>query len=247
MQRVFHPLPAAGSKEITITGENAKYLNSVLRVKRGERFVLFDSEGEHFEVEVASVSKGRVDVDVCASLGVRNEPESGVILAVGLLKGAKMELVIQKAVELGVSAIVPLETRRTVVRETRKLERWRKIALEAARQCGRPTPPSVEEPRGLAEYLESAGPSLKGVVFYEGDGLKPLAPGDLEAGPGKGSIVAVGPEGGFAPDEVELMTSKGLRARTLGSNILRAETAAIVAVTLAQYLTGRLGRPAPDK
>ena len=241
MPRVFVPIPIEESTKITLTGEPAKYLNSVLRVRRGDTLVLFDPTGAHFEADVKGVSRGKVDVRILSRLETAGEPGGGVILAMGLLKGARMDMVIQKAVELGVSAIVPLETRRAVVRETRKLERWQKIALEAARQCGRPVPPPIEEPRGLEPYFGGSDGLLKGVVFYEGEGLGPLKREDLPGTEGESFIVAVGPEGGFAPDEMELMTSKGLRARTLGSNILRAETAAIVAVTLAQYLTGRLG------
>jgi 16S rRNA (uracil1498-N3)-methyltransferase len=246
MQRVFILSPINESSELTLSGETAKYLNSVLRVRRGDSLVLFDPDGEHFEAGVLSVSKGKVEVEITTALGKMSEQEGGLTLLVGLLKGSKMELVIQKAVELGVSAIVPLETRRTVVRETRKLDRWRKIALEAARQCGRPTPPPVEEPVSLEVLLESIDGPLSGVVFYEAPGLGPLVQDDLSSAPGQNTTVAVGPEGGFAPEEVELMAERGLIPRTLGGNILRAETAAIAAVTLAQYLTGRLGRPALD-
>lgn len=247
MPRVFVPFPIDKSTEITLTGESSRYLNSVLRARRGDSLVLFDPSGEHFEGDVSSVSRTKVEVRIISSLGKIKEPGDGVILALGLLKGAKMDLVIQKAVELGVSGIVPLKTRRTVVKETRKLERWQKIALEAARQSGRPTPPPVEEPVSLEDYIEGATGSLSGVVFYEGEGLAPITDGDLPGDSGLNHIVAVGPEGGFAPEEVELMVKAGLKPRTLGGNILRAETAAIAAVTLAQYLTGRLGSPPLDK
>ena len=247
MPRVFLSFPVSNSDNLSITGENARYLNSVLRIRKGDSLVLFDIKGEHFDSHVTSVSRGKVDVKVTASLGTMRETEGGVVLALGLLKGAKMKLVIQKAVELGVSAIIPLETQRTVVKDTRKLDRWKKIALEAARQCGRPSPPPVEPPVSLKDFFESAGHSLQGVVFYEGDGLEPLSSEDFSTVTEGGTIVAVGPEGGFTSTEIELMVSKGLKARTLGRNILRAETAAIAAVTLAQYLTGRLGSSALDK
>lgn len=242
MQRVFLSFPLANSKKLSITGDNARYLNSVLRVRSGDSVVLFDPGGEHFEADVMSVSKGRVEVEISASLGRGVEPEGGVTLVLGLLKGSKMELVIQKSVELGVAAIIPVETERTVVRETRKLDRWRKVALEAARQCGRPLAPPVEPPVSLAAYIDSADAPLKGIAFYEGRGLEPLVPGDMDSMPGESVVIAVGPEGGFTSSEVEMMLSGGLQARTLGGNILRAETAAIAAVTLAQYLRGRLGR-----
>ena len=233
MPSVILPGPVDVSPEkLTIKGDPARYLNNVLRARRGDRFFMFDSNGIHFESEVLSVSRGSVEVSVLERLGRREEPGGGVCLVMGVLKGRNMDLVVQKSVELGVARIVPVETERTVLKGTRKHERWQKVALEAARQSGRPAPPPVESVLKLDDFLEAEG-HVQGIVFYEAVGIQPLGSADAGTGPANETIVVVGPEGGFTVREVDMLVSRGLRARTLGNNILRAETAAIAAVASA--------------
>ena len=166
------------------------------------------------------------------------EPDTGgCVLVCGILKGSKMELVIQKAVELGVSSIAPVVTRRTLVRVTRKLKRWRSVALEAARQSGRATAPPIEEPVKLTSYLK-ANPKINGIVFYEEPGQPPLSADDVAAPEGN-VVIAIGPEGGFDPEEITQMQACGFVPRTLGKNVLRAETASIAAISIINYLRAR--------
>jgi 16S rRNA (uracil1498-N3)-methyltransferase len=162
-----------------------------------------------------------------------------------------MDMVVQKAVELGVSTIVPLITERCQVRESARVERWNRLALEAVRQCGRARVPQVLEPVEFKGFLGGIGQGNidlrkdKILMFYEGGGagLKGM---EMNAGgcdPGvRGTVyVLVGPEGGFTPDEAEFARQAGAELITLGGRVLRAETAAITAAALVQFAFGDLG------
>jgi 16S rRNA (uracil1498-N3)-methyltransferase len=239
MPRLYLPSIPGDEPEVSVTGESARYLLSVLRVRKGSEVTLFDSLGRHFSAEVIGKSTGRVRLGSLRSLAPRREPRTGVLLLQGLLKGSRMDLVVQKATELGVSEIVPVVTERSQVRGTRKLQRWRKIALEASRQSGRPKLPTVHEPVGFSDFLESLGRPIHGFIFRE-EGGAPLG-GGLMPWPGGDVYAAVGPEGGFTGEEVRMAEGRGFGAVTLGPLVLRAETASISALTLIQYLLGEMG------
>ena len=234
--RIFiHSTPSA-NENVTIEGEDSRYLAVVLRASKGDEVVLVYPDGARQLAEVAAVSQKSVELRPVGKPVPAPKDDGGrIVLVQGMLKGQKMDLVIQKATELGVGAIVPVECERTVLRETRKHDRWTKIALEASRQCGRTKPPLVHEPVGLMDYLRGLV-NARGVIFYEAPGMRELEPADVN-GVGAGELlIAVGPEGGFAKAEVEAVKSAGLVVRGLGPNILRAETASIAAVAIAGYL-----------
>jgi 16S rRNA (uracil1498-N3)-methyltransferase len=169
--------------------------------------------------------------------------ESGldIILAQGLLKGEKMDFVIQKATELGVTAIIPAVTERSQIRETRKHPRWKKIAEEASRQSGRTRVPEIFETCSFEDIFNcSALTSGKGIIFWEQAGeelsgiLNRLSVADK-------ICLLIGPEGGFSEKEALSASAKGFLTATLGSRILRAETAAIAAVSVIQFALGDMG------
>ncbi|MDA8168704.1 MAG: 16S rRNA (uracil(1498)-N(3))-methyltransferase [Nitrospiraceae bacterium] len=237
--RLFYPGLSANS-EISLTGEDFNYLKNVLRAREGAEVMLFDGKGNSATAIITGISSERITArtgDVFPS----KKTESGLktVLLQGMLKGQKMDVVVQKATELGVSEIIPLITRRAEVRETRKTGRWRKIAREAARQCGRAVVPLIAEPAPLADFLKHYRGA--GIIFWEegGSGLKDasgkLRGGNAVAG---GIAVAVGPEGGFAEEEVQAARGAGFSVCSLGPRILRAETAAIAALALIQYELG---------
>jgi 16S rRNA (uracil1498-N3)-methyltransferase len=222
---------------LELKGAEARYLSTVLRMRPGLDVVLCGPGGRRVKAVLRDVSRGAVELELGEELPAAQEPANGVVLMQGLLKGAKMDLVVQKVTELGVKEIVPVVCERSQVRSTRKAERWRKIAHEASRQCGRAGVPEVAEPSGLMEYLGTSGP-LRGFVFSEavreGLGLEPVAGGsDI--------YLLIGPEGGLTSAEVGAASEKGLVPAGLGPNILRAETAAIAALSLLQHLMGRMG------
>lgn len=215
------------------------YLRRVLRLPPGARLEILDGEGG---VHDASLPAEDREIE----LGPRREvppPRAAVWLAFAPPKGDRADLVVEKAVELGVSRLLPFHAVRSVVRldarrGAARAERWRRIAAAAARQSGRADVPGVDEPASLAAALAGAPDAFRRVVFHEGGGdplseaLDPAAPGHL---------AVVGPEGGFALEEVAACAAAGARVATLGPRVLRAETAAIAAVALLQHRLGDLG------
>jgi 16S rRNA (uracil1498-N3)-methyltransferase len=216
----------------------------VLRLVAGDAVEVFDGRGGVWD---AQLLPGLME----AVLGPRREASrtgAEVRLVVALARGEKMDLVVQKATELGVTAIVPFESERSVVRleggrAEERARRWRRIAEEAARQCGRADVPEVAAPAALARALAAVprGHALH-VLHLPGwqEAGSASAPRQAPAVDPPGHAVVVGPEGGLAPGEVAACLAAGARLTTLGPRTLRAETAAIVAVALLQVRYGDL-------
>jgi 16S rRNA (uracil1498-N3)-methyltransferase len=239
MPRVFVPEISVLGPEVTISGQEAHYLLAVLRCGPGDELMIFDSRGGRFRARVRKTGRKEVVVELTESLPPEDEPAHGVNLLQGVLKGPRMDLVVQKATELGVRNIFPLITRRTQVSDTGRHVRWQKIALEASRQSGRPVAPEVMKPVTFEEFFGSVESGLRGFIFWE-EGGRPLR----KAFKGKEGFdihVAIGPEGGFTNQETSLAQDKGLVITTLGHRVLRAETAAISALSLVQFLLGEMG------
>lgn len=218
----------------TLSPEARRYLADVLRLTPGAALEVFDGKGGRYAAEIGPGF-------AWVSLGPRQAAAPApveIALLVALAKGEKMDLVVQKATELGVARILPFEAERSVVRlEPSKAEeragRWRRIAAEAARQCGRADVPEVAAPSGLAPALAALGPGTRTFVFHPGGGrLDGAAPAAVAA--------VVGPEGGLTDAEVQACVAAGAVRAALGPRVLRAETAAIVAVALLQARFGDL-------
>lgn len=240
MRRLFVPpgqlseTGPAASATVRLTGEQARYLTAVLRLRPGDALEIFDGRGARY---AAALEPGEI-----LRVGARVLEEAralDVVLAQGLAKGEKMDLVVQKATELGVTRIAPFEAERSVVklsaeRGAARTERFRRIAQEAARQCGRADVPLIDEPRTLAALLETDRLCLL---------LDPPAALRLSAA-ARGVprlLLAVGPEGGFSPGELELAQRAGAAAVGLGPLVLRTETAGLAALAVLQHLHGALG------
>ena len=238
-RRRFHAPPDAFTQQtITLAADEARHLRDVLRLKPGDQVYVFDGLGHEFRSTVSNI---RRDV---AELRIETEvepakPESHLQLNLGvaLLKGEKFDLVVQKATELGVTKITPLITRyadihlRDASDATKRVTRWQRIALEAAKQSGRAFVPEISLPVAF-DKLEVEG---DGVMFSERDGES------IENLPGASSITAlVGSEGGWADEEIETAQARGFHVVTLGGRILRAETAAIAVTVLMQHRFGDL-------
>ena len=238
-RRRFHAPPNAFTQTtITLATDEARHLRDVLRLKPGDEVYVFDGLGHEFRATVSNVRRDVAELRIEAEVEPA-KPESHLQLNLGvaLLKGEKFDLVVQKATELGVTKITPLITRyadihlRDASDATKRVTRWQRIALEAAKQSGRAFVPEISLPVAL-EKVDVAG---IGVMFSERDGEA------LESLQGTSAITAlVGSEGGWADEEIETARARGFHVVTLGGRILRAETAAIAVTVLVQHRFGDL-------
>lgn len=231
---------------IVVPPDKSRHLLTVMRCKNGDELTVIDGHGKSYLARVSDIQKKTIRIDIIRESILETESPVAIILCQGVLKGEKMDLVIQKATELGTSEIIPVISERCQVKKTRKTQRWRKIAEEAAEQCGRGVIPDVREPQPFAVICNTlvGGKAASRLIFWEGGGL-PLDEAMEKAGFSGASpditdkvalVMCVGPEGGFAPSELEAAEASGFIRATLGKRILRAETAAIAAVTIAQFL-----------
>lgn len=237
---------------VTLDREESAHLTRVLRLRTGDAAFVFDGEGREYECRVDDIAGKRGE---SVTLAVLNQvqpssPESKLMLtlAVALLKGEKFDLVVQKATELGVTRIAPLLTKRADVRlrderdGAKRVERLRRIALEAAKQSGRARVPEISQPVEFDQFIaESAVHKDKDlrVLFAERDG-KSLREVLTNAETMQSVTAIVGAEGGWETEEIEHAREEGWQIVTLGGRILRAETAAICFVALLQHLYGDL-------
>lgn len=231
MPRFFLPPEciAGEASTVEIDGENARHISLSLRMKVGDRITLCNGEGKEYQSTITAITAKTVSVQVESVCDSQNESPVRTRLYQGIAKGDKMDSVIQKAVELGVSEIVPVDCRRCVAKIDRdsadkKLKRWQKIADEAAGQCGRGLLPKVYAPMKFADAVMHAAQDECALICYEGEGTKPL--GELlPLDPPATLSFFIGPEGGFDLSEVALAEQHGLLLAGLGRRILRTETA----------------------
>lgn len=237
MKIFIPPEDISRKKAIRLSEDKSHYLLSVLKKKVGDSISVIDGRGRCYEATISYVNKRDVFIDIASEVFLDSESFLNIILCQGILKGEKMDIVVQKATELGIKEIVPLYTERCVVRKTSKVKRWQKIAEEASEQCGRAYIPKICEPIDIKSFLLSLNGGFNGFVFWEEGGL-PLKDAfakviDLIRLP---IYLIIGPEGGLTYDEVRLAEEKRFIRTTLGKRILRAETAAIVSIALIQFL-----------
>lgn len=245
MPRFF--LDFGGGDTAIITGQDAIHIRRSLRLCAGDNITLCDGRGSDYFCEITGFDEENVVVKVLYRTPSVSEPSVLVTLYQGLPKGDKLEYIIQKSVELGVSAVVPVETARSVSRisvsaekNAKKHQRLQKIADEAAGQSGRGILPKVEAQisfKQAVERLKEKEENELVIVFYEGGGER------LSELVGKGTerlSIFIGPEGGFEPQEIEQLCAAGARRATLGPRILRCETAPIAALSVIMALTGNM-------
>ncbi len=226
-----------------IKGADARQIQRVLRLKPEDLIEALDGTGVSFLVELRRIREGEVQGIVIESTTDREDRSLSITLAQVLPRLPKMDLIVQKATELGAARIVPLLADRTPFpREARvaRLERWRKIAKEAAEQCRRKTLPEIEPIQNLAGFLNRDLPGKK-ILFWEEERNLHLRE-VLRTYPSSNAyVLLVGPEGGFTPVEVEMAIRAGYVSVSLGRRILRTESVAFVALSLLQYEKGDLG------
>ena len=241
MRRLFYA--GALAEKITITGGDAHHLAHVMRAQIGDEITVAGAGGRVARMTVSAVVSDAVQLSLEEYLVQEEENSHEVILVQALLKGEKMDFVVQKAVELGATAFHPVMTERVVVRYDAKkaaarAARWQKIADEAAKQCGRRALMPVAEITELSSLLQNAEffhTSDTAVIFcYEGEAERSMRTA-LRALTARRIVLIVGAEGGFSPAEAEAIRASGATSVSLGRLILRAETAALAALAVTQY------------
>ena len=250
MHKFFTPKELINGDVAKIIGDDVKHIYKVLRISEGEKVTLNNCEGVEYLGRVKSVSKQEVLIDILEELESNNESDVNIYLFQGLPKSQKMDLIVQKGTELGITEFIPTITHRVDVKlkgEFKKLDRLNRIALEAAKQSKRSIIPKVLEPIEFDEVLEKINSLDLLIVPYENEnnfGIKTLI-NELRKENNIDNIknigIFVGPEGGIGEDEIERLKDKGAYIVTLGKRILRTETAGFVATSLIQYELSDLG------
>lgn len=243
LTRVHVAGPLVSGQRVKLEGNAASHITRVLRLRVGAALVLFDGSGGEYGGSIDQAHGGEVIVAVGARADAERESPLPVTLAQGVSRGERMDLVVQKATELGVSHLVPVLTERSVVRlsaqqSDRKVNHWRAIVIAACEQCGRNRLPPVAAPVTLREFLAGdagAAPATRLLLSPSGTATLEDVPR-----PAAGVTVLVGPEGGLTDEEEQAAVTAGFTALRLGPRVLRTETAAIAALALLQREFGDL-------
>jgi len=240
--RVYIDATLAEGARVALGGAAAAHVRRVLRLEAGDAVTLFNGDGQDYPARIAGIGRDSVDVEVRGRSQARAESPLAITLVQGIARAERMDLVVQKATELGVAEIVPVATARSVVRldagsRDRKIAHWRAIAIAACEQCGRARVPAIGEPRTLTSWLaEPPGSRVRLQLSPDADASLASAArseADVE--------LLVGPEGGLEDAERHAALDAGYRGCRLGPRVLRSETAAIAAIAVLQALRGDLG------
>jgi 16S rRNA (uracil1498-N3)-methyltransferase len=237
LRRFYAPSKNFEDKTVILDFEQTRHLRDVLRLSPAEQIRIFDGTGNEFSCEIETIGKKETLLNVIEKVSP-TAPESNLdlTLAVGLLKGEKFELVVQKAVELGVTKLAPLTTKRSDVKfvgAEKKLERWRKIVVDATKQCGRAKLMEILAPRDFEEFVQTSDNTR--ILFAERGGESFSNFKTTQK-----LTAVIGSEGGWEESEIESARKKDFQIVTLSGRILRAETAAISIATILQHRFGDL-------
>ena len=242
LTRIHVAAPLAAGSEVVLPESAAVHLARVLRLAVGDECVLFNGDGNDYAARITTMGKRELRVVVAARREVDNESPLAITLLQGVARGEKMDHILQKATELGVTAIAPLWSQRSEVkldeaRTDKRLAHWRGVVASACEQCGRARVPDVAMPVSLAAALGTlpAG-GLRLILDPEGE----LALGTLTVDGGTNIVLAVGPEGGWSPADRDQLRAAGFQGLKLGPRILRTETAGLAAIASLQSRLGDL-------
>ncbi|MDK2888002.1 MAG: rRNA (uracil1498-N3)-methyltransferase [Thermoanaerobacter sp.] len=232
-------------RRVIITGSDVVHISRVLRLVPGDVITVMDGQGNGYRVRLTGSDRGVVEGEILEHFIPGGEAPLRVTLIQGLSKGDKMDIIIQKSTELGVSCIIPLACTRSVVRLTPdkardRQRRWQRIALEAAKQSRRATVPRVAGIMDLPEALNLIPPGALALMPWEEERERSLK-AVLRGRTCEEVFIFIGPEGGFAMEEVAMAREKGVYSVSLGPRILRTETAGLAALTMILYELGDLG------
>jgi len=241
MHRFFADKSQFANGVVEILGDDVKHISKVLRLKEGDQISVCDKEKTDYLCCITFISKDRVTAEIMNTQANGNESNIEVVLYQGLPKGDKMDLIIQKSVELGAVKIVPVVMKRTVMKLNNpdaKIQRWQRIADEASKQCMRGVLSEVGVPVTFEEMLNLLEENALNILPYENETSTKLK-AVLEKGKTCKRInIIIGPEGGFDEEEISAATQNGINTVTLGPRIMRCETAPLAAISAVMYELG---------
>jgi 16S rRNA (uracil1498-N3)-methyltransferase len=245
MPRFYVPYPRIENELLRIEGDEVKHIKKVLRLKAGDEMIVFDGSGKEYEGKIIEVGPSSVEIRIQNSFISKKDSYLEITLAQSLLKGEKMDYLIQKATELGVKEIIPFFSSRSIPRFEKtvslmRCRRWEKIAVGASKQSGRGVVPKIEPVQDYSEMIKNIPPDFLRLVLWEKEGekLKEILEGSKEK---RKIFFIVGPEGGLSQEEVGLAKQNDFIPVTLGKRILRSETASLCLLSILQYEWGDIG------
>ena len=241
MHRFFIPPEWIGQSGVVITGEQAHQIKNVLRLKNGDRVIMLNNSGAEYELDLINITSSQVTGKIVEKRSSSGEPNIKITLYQSMLKGGKLDIVLQKCTEIGVTRFAPMICERTISRDpgNSRQDRWKKIIREAAEQSGRGKVPILEPILDFSKACENA----VGISFLPWEEESELGIKSAISKTGKINQlnIFIGPEGGFTKEEIELARSHGIIPVTLGKRILRAETAGMVIASVICYENGEMG------
>ena len=245
MARFYVPRPRIEKGMLEVEGDEVKHIRKVLRLRAGDEITVFDGLGKEFEGIIVEEGLSSVVIKIRNVYSSKRDSPLEVTLAQSLLKGEKMDYLIQKATELGIKEIIPFLSSRSVplLERSKRLKRnhrWERIAIEASKQCGRGVVPKIEFLQDYSEMLPKASPNSLRLILWEREGIK-LKEIFERSKERKKIFFVIGPEGGFSHGEVDEAKRAGFIPVTLGRRILRAETASLCFLSILQYEQGDMG------
>ena len=241
--RLFTDQPLTPGDQVVLKGNVAQHLGRVLRSRSGDHIALFNGDGQEFAAQVLTVSKGEVSVEVGAAASPQTESPVYTTLGLCMSKGDRFDWAIQKATELGVGAIAPLQSERVDFsippdRMEKRIAHWQQIAISACEQCGRVKVPSITPPQSLAVWVENVSAGQKWVLHCTEDtGVSASA---VTQGAPRDAALLIGPEGGLTDQEFDVANAEGFQLLQLGPRVLRTETAPAAALSVLSVFWGEM-------
>jgi len=241
--RLFTDQSLTAGDRVVLKGNVAQHLGRVLRARAGDHIALFNGDGQEFAATVVNVSKREVSVDIGEAHAPNTESQVHTMLGLCLSKGDRFDWGIQKATELGVGAIIPLQSERVdfaipTDRIEKRVAHWQQIAISACEQCGRVKVPSITPPQSLASWVENVSAEQKWVLHCADD-TDASAPAVTEGAPQDAALL-IGPEGGLTDPEFATASSQGFQLLQLGPRVLRTETAPAAALSVLSVFWGEM-------
>ncbi len=245
MPRFYVPKPQIEEGMLRVEGSEVRHIRRVLRLRAGDEIVIFDGSGKEYHGFIVDEGLSFVLIRIDHISSSKKESHLEITLAQSLLKGEKMDTLIQKATELGVKEIIPFFSSRSVplaekTKSQKRHHRWERIVIGASKQCGRGMVPEIGLPRDYSEMLQAVSPNSLRLILWEREGIRLK---EVLGGPkGKKKVFfIVGPEGGLTQEEVAQAKGKGFIPVNFGERIMRSETASLCLLSILQYEWGDIG------